>query len=116
MNKTRRKKIQKAIDMLEMGDGVDQALDILEEVLYAEEDAYDNIPENLQGSWRAMDSEEAIDALNDAIDLLTDLQAAECADEDETEGKIHFIGICLLFALMIYVTFNDVIRFIIPIF
>ena len=35
---------------------------------------------------------------------------------DETEGKIHFIGICLLFALMIYVTFNDVIRFILPIF
>ena len=35
---------------------------------------------------------------------------------DETEGKIHFIGICLLFALMIYVTFNDVLRFIIPIF
>ena len=32
---------------------------------------------------------------------------------DETEGKIHFIGICLLFALMIYVTFNDVLRFII---
>ncbi len=35
---------------------------------------------------------------------------------DETEGKIHFIGICLLFALMIYVTFNDVIKFVIPIF
>ena len=35
---------------------------------------------------------------------------------DEMEGKIHFIGICLLFALMIYVTFNDVIRFILPIF
>ena len=35
---------------------------------------------------------------------------------DETEGKIHFIGICLLFALMIYVTFNDVLKFIIPIF
>ena len=32
---------------------------------------------------------------------------------DETEAKIHFIGICLLFALMIYVTFNDVLRFII---
>ena len=56
MNKARRKKIQKAIDILETGDGVDQALDILEEVLYAEEDAYDNIPENLQGSWGAMDS------------------------------------------------------------
>ena len=35
---------------------------------------------------------------------------------DETEGKIHFIGICLLFALMIYVTFNDVLKFIVPIF
>lgn len=32
---------------------------------------------------------------------------------EETEGKIHFIGICLLMALMVYVTFNDVIRFII---
>ena len=35
---------------------------------------------------------------------------------DEMEGRIHFIGIMLLFALMIYVTFNDVIRFIVPIF
>ncbi len=35
---------------------------------------------------------------------------------DATEGKIHFIGIMLLFTLMIYVTFNDVIRFIVPIF
>lgn len=33
---------------------------------------------------------------------------------DEMEGKIHFIGIMLLFMLMIYVTFNDVIRFIVP--
>ena len=95
MNKTRRKKIQKAIDMLEMGDGVGQALDILEDVLYAEEDAYDNIPENLQGSWRAMDSEEAIDALNDAIDLLTDLQSSEGADEDETMDKLQEAIGCL---------------------
>lgn len=35
---------------------------------------------------------------------------------DETEGKIHFVGIMLLFGLMIYVTFNDVVRFIVPIF
>jgi regulator of sigma E protease len=31
---------------------------------------------------------------------------------DETEGKIHFIGIMLLFGLMIYITFQDVGRFI----
>jgi membrane-associated protease RseP (regulator of RpoE activity) len=31
---------------------------------------------------------------------------------DETEGKIHFIGLMLLFCLMIYITFQDVGRFI----
>ncbi len=35
---------------------------------------------------------------------------------DEMEGKIHFIGIMLLFALMIYVTWNDIVRFIVPLF
>lgn len=35
---------------------------------------------------------------------------------DEIEGKIHFVGIMLLFALMIYVTWNDILRFIVPIF
>ena len=35
---------------------------------------------------------------------------------DEMEGRIHFIGIVLLLLLMVYVTFNDVIKFILPIF
>lgn len=35
---------------------------------------------------------------------------------DNMEGKIHFIGIMLLFGLMIYVTWNDIIRFIVPFF
>ena len=95
MNKARRKLIQKAINILEMSNDVDQALVILEDVLYAEEDAYDNIPENLQSSWRAEESEEAIDALNDAIELLTDLQCAEDADEDEEEDKIQEAIGCL---------------------
>ena len=95
MNKVRRKKIQRVIDMLEMGDGVAHALAILEDVLYAEEDAYDNIPENLQGSWRAEESEEAIDALNDAIELLTDIQSIDSADEDEVEDKIQEAIGCL---------------------
>ena len=89
MNYARRKMIRKAIGMLEMGESVDQVLDILESVLFDEEDAYDNIPENLQGSWRAMESEDAIDALNDAIDLLTDIQSASDADADEPEDKIQ---------------------------
>ena len=35
---------------------------------------------------------------------------------DKMEGYVHLAGMVCLFALMIYVTFNDVIRFIIPIF
>lgn len=35
---------------------------------------------------------------------------------DDLEGKIHFIGIMLLFALMIYVTWNDIVRFVVPFF
>ena len=35
---------------------------------------------------------------------------------DEMEGKVHFIGIMLLFTLMIYVTWNDIVRFIVPFF
>lgn len=38
------------------------------------------------------------------------------AISDETEGKIHFVGILILFGLMIYVTWNDIVRFIVPIF
>lgn len=35
---------------------------------------------------------------------------------DEMEGKIHFVGIMLLLLLMVYVTWNDIVRFIMPIF
>ncbi len=35
---------------------------------------------------------------------------------DEMEGKIHFIGIMLLLVLMVYVTWNDIVRFIVPLF
>jgi len=35
---------------------------------------------------------------------------------DEIEGKVHFAGIVVLLALMVYVTWNDIVRFILPIF
>jgi regulator of sigma E protease len=31
---------------------------------------------------------------------------------DEMEGRVHFVGIMLLFALMIFVTFQDVAKFV----
>jgi regulator of sigma E protease len=35
---------------------------------------------------------------------------------DEMEGKVHFIGIVLLMMLMVVVTWNDIIKFIVPLF
>ncbi|MEG0919498.1 MAG: RIP metalloprotease RseP [Anaerovoracaceae bacterium] len=35
---------------------------------------------------------------------------------DEMEGKVHMIGMVLLLTLMLYVTWNDIMRFILPIF
>lgn len=35
---------------------------------------------------------------------------------DNMEGAVHFVGLMCLFALMIYVTFNDVIKYIFPLF
>ena len=35
---------------------------------------------------------------------------------DEMEGRIHFIGIVLLMLLMVFVTWNDVVKFIVPLF
>ena len=35
---------------------------------------------------------------------------------DEMEGRVHFIGIVLLMLLMVYVTWNDIVKFVAPIF
>lgn len=62
MNKQRRKEIKNVIDLLE------NAKCSLENILADEEDYFDNMPENLQGSMRGEESENAIDVLQDSID------------------------------------------------
>ena len=42
----------------------------LESILYDEQDYFDNMPENLQGSMKGIDSEEVINQLEDAISAL----------------------------------------------
>ena len=64
MNKARRKVIK------EIKDRVETAKQDLEDVLLEEQEYYDNIPENLQGSERAEASEEAIGNLEEAVDAL----------------------------------------------
>lgn len=73
MNKARRKRIASVIHTLENiidYDLIESAKDELEDILYEEEDAYDNMPENLQYSIRGEESSDAIDSLQEAIDAL----------------------------------------------
>ena len=71
MNNERRKKIQKALSLME------QAKDILEEVKEEEQDAFDNLPEGIQGSERGEQMEDNIYNLEEFIDLLSDTDTIE---------------------------------------
>ena len=73
MNKARRKRIASVISTLENiidYDLIESAKDELEDILWEEQDAYDNMPENLQYSIRGEESSDAIDSLQEAVDAL----------------------------------------------
>lgn len=80
MNKNRRKElmewVKKAEDWAAQGE---ELKDELENICSDEQDYFDNMPENLQGSMRGTDAEEAIDTMNDAIDFMSN--AIEAAEE-----------------------------------
>lgn len=61
MNKNRRQQLKEWIER------VNVIKDGLESILDEEEEYFDNMPENLQGSMNGMNSEEYIDKMNDAI-------------------------------------------------
>lgn len=67
MNNVRRNDIKLAMREIEIGKNM------LDRVLGDEEDAFDNMPENLQSSTRGMESEEAQDILSEAIDALEEV-------------------------------------------
>lgn len=64
MNKQRRADIKTVISKLEA------IKSELNSILIAEENVFDSMPENLQGSMRGEESEEAIDCMNEAVDSL----------------------------------------------
>ena len=73
MNKMRRKELANLIADLRCvkdKDDIYDAINTLEYIKSDEEYYYDNIPENLQNSQRAYDSQEAIDNMDDALDFL----------------------------------------------
>ena len=61
MNKARKQQLRKWLVDLE------EIKSELENICSDEESYFDNIPENLQYSQRASDSEEAIDQMNEAV-------------------------------------------------
>ena len=95
MNKARRKKINTIITALENIDEYNLIEPIkgkIEDILWEEENAYDNMPENLQYSMRgenssdAIDSlQEAVDALEEAINIITTINNEEDKEQKEDE-------------------------------
>ena len=73
MNKNRRQQLRKWIDKANV------LKDELESIMQDEQESYDSIPENLQYSERANNSEEAINLMEEAIGLIDD--AIDAVDE-----------------------------------
>lgn len=86
MNKMRRKELSDLIKVLRMAETTDDVccvVNTLENIRDDEESYYDNIPENLQCSQRAYDSENAIDNMNDALNVLEEI----CNSKDNTNEQ-----------------------------
>ena len=84
MNKMRRRELYKLNSELRcINDKQDlySCISTLEGIKLDEEIYYDNIPENLQYSMRAYDSEEAINSMDEALDLLNEAYNEKDADE-----------------------------------
>ena len=73
MNKSRRARLAKVRNML------DDAMSELEDILFEEEMVFDNMPENLQESQRAMDMENNVEQMSEAVSSIE--QAIDAIDE-----------------------------------
>lgn len=96
MNNTRRKRIASIITSLRKFSDyvlIEDIKDEIEDILWDEEDAYNNMPENLQYSIRGENSIEAINSLQEAIDTLERavniLEEIEVLDDENEEDKIE---------------------------
>ena len=99
MNKSRRKRIAVAIRDLKkttkhnfIDNYIDFIKDEIEDILWEENDAYDNMPESLQYSIRGEESSEAIDNLQEAVDLLEEAinlinDIDDINDEDDEDNE-----------------------------
>ena len=67
MNKQRKQKIR------DVRKEIENCKDNLQKILDEEQDYFDNMPENLQGSMRGSDAEDAIDTMESCIEDLENI-------------------------------------------
>ena len=90
MNKARRKRVSAVVKML-WHNKIEEAKAELEDILWDEQDAFDNMPENLQYSMRGEESQECIEAMESALDILreiTDNPECELSADDAADELI----------------------------
>ena len=70
MNNQRRKRIASIIgEIVSLSEKMEMILNSIEEIKDEEEECFESIPENLQGSERYERAEEVVDCLNNAYDM-----------------------------------------------
>ena len=93
MNKVRRGQLRtlsaklSRIVSIEDKETLDECISMLEDIKWDEENYFENMPENLQGSMRGCESEEAIDNMDQALDALN--EAIETEDEEEFADAVN---------------------------
>ena len=93
MNKARRGQLRtlsaklSRIVSIDDQETLDECISILEDIKWDEENYFYNMPENLQGSMRGCESEEAIDNMDQALDALN--EAIETEDEEEFADAVN---------------------------
>lgn len=86
MNKLRRKSLAEVIAKLEELDSLRQeAMEMLQQVIDEEQEAYDNMPESLQYSERGEQLQEYIDSMQGVYD---DLDSVDVSSWTDTLGEI----------------------------
>jgi uncharacterized protein YukE len=78
MNKERRKKIDEAMNILEgLADALNNARDLIREAGEEEQEAFDNLSENLQGAERGQTMEQAASELSEIADALEEIDISD---------------------------------------
>lgn len=98
MNQKRREVLRRCIQELQSGGEfakLEKVRATVESVLAEESNVMDNTPENLQGTYRYLDSEEAVDNLENAIEhlesALQDSNGHEVATNKDIEAAIGYL-------------------------